>query len=245
MTKNNKNKAFTLLELSIVILVIGLLVGGIVGSTQMIYQAKIKKFINEIENYKIVTNVFKDKYGAFPGDFEKASALWGCTAGTVPVGCNGWNDRYIAPPWAGYLSPVGEGHEPLRAWQHLSLAGLVPDKYTGITTVANQYDLGINVAGSKAFENGGFFLQSDRFWGYTETKQAILFFFGGFQANSYNGAEALLASDLKQVDDKIDDGKPRSGEVMGSPGGNCISGTAYNSASNVIGCQAAFVVELN
>lgn len=61
-------RGFTLVELSIVLVIIGLLIGGILASQSMITTAKMARAIKQVSEYEIAINNFKSKYGTIPGD---------------------------------------------------------------------------------------------------------------------------------------------------------------------------------
>jgi prepilin-type N-terminal cleavage/methylation domain-containing protein len=65
-----QQKGFTLIELSIVILVIGILVGGVVLGGKIVEQSKFSKFVNEFQTVSTAITIFKDTYSAYPGDFN-------------------------------------------------------------------------------------------------------------------------------------------------------------------------------
>ena len=65
---NNNNKAFSLIELSIVLIIIGLLVAGITGGQSLIESAKIRGFANEINSYRQAYNSFIALNNKIPGD---------------------------------------------------------------------------------------------------------------------------------------------------------------------------------
>ena len=66
----NNNKAFSLIELSIVLIIIGLLVAGITGGQSLIGSAKIQSLIKEITEYKQVSYLFQMQKGRLPGDLN-------------------------------------------------------------------------------------------------------------------------------------------------------------------------------
>ena len=74
----NNNKAFSLIELSIVLIIIGLLVAGITGGQSLIENAKIKRFSNELFGWKQAVNAFYSLNGRLPGDFDNDDRIgWG------------------------------------------------------------------------------------------------------------------------------------------------------------------------
>src|SRR5512135_3231819 len=71
-----KQKGFTLVEIAIVLVIIGLLLGGILKGQEMITQAKIKNVVNDFNGITAAVNSYKDRYRALPGDDTTASGRW-------------------------------------------------------------------------------------------------------------------------------------------------------------------------
>ena len=65
-------KGFSILEISIVLIVIGILAAGVLKSTYLVDDAKINIVIKQINDYKMAVNAFNEKFNAFPGDFNGA-----------------------------------------------------------------------------------------------------------------------------------------------------------------------------
>ena len=70
-------KGFTLVELSIVLVIIGLLIGGVLKGKAMIENSKIKRFQNDIKSITAAMYTYQDKYGYFPGDDPNGNACQG------------------------------------------------------------------------------------------------------------------------------------------------------------------------
>lgn len=64
------NKGFTLIELSIVLIIVGLLVGGILVGQSMIDSVRINRFVSDLKQYEIATKLFKNKFKKYPGDSQ-------------------------------------------------------------------------------------------------------------------------------------------------------------------------------
>ncbi len=121
------NKGFSLIELSVVIIIIGLLIGGVTGGSVLVKQAEIRSVISDLKNFQIYYGTFKATYDAIPGDFNKADTYWTGTAchATVAAACNGDGDGVIR--WRDVATTAaGVGDEAGRALKHLSLAGILP-----------------------------------------------------------------------------------------------------------------------
>src|SRR5437660_1073388 len=73
---------FTLLELSIVLVIIGLLIGGIFVGQSLIHNAQLNAVISEFNRYQTAVQSFKQQYNTLPGDMSNATSFWGSAGGT-------------------------------------------------------------------------------------------------------------------------------------------------------------------
>src|SRR5438309_4731512 len=74
--KNSAQAGFTLVEIAIVLVIIGLLLGGILKGQEMITQAKIKNIVNDFNGVTVAVTSYQDRYRAIPGDDRNASTRW-------------------------------------------------------------------------------------------------------------------------------------------------------------------------
>ena len=87
--------AFSLIELSIVLIIIGLLVSGIIGGQSLIESAKVRNFINETNSWKQALYTFRVKYGRLPGDLNNDGFLGGwCGGNACPNGTGRAGESY-------------------------------------------------------------------------------------------------------------------------------------------------------
>ena len=120
---------FSLVELSIVLVILGLLVGGVLSGQSLIRSAELRSVITERDRLYTAVNGFKDKYLALPGDITNGYAYWGprgvagCASddNSVNGGCDGDGDGTIN---------YGSG-EDLKFFMHLTMAGLLEGAYDG------------------------------------------------------------------------------------------------------------------
>jgi prepilin-type N-terminal cleavage/methylation domain-containing protein len=219
-------KGFTLVELSIVIVIIGLIVAGVTVGKSLVQATKLRSLITDSNSIKTAVSTFKGQYGYLPGDIVNASNYWpNCDA--TPTNCNGNGDKLIT-------KGTDTQSESTRAWQHLSLAALLRSQYTGVTNAASP---GVNCPKTSISDNSC--LSLGIAWLYTRNNSVNFIMAGSLrQTNNTWADESLLTSaDALSIDAKIDDGIASSGSVVVQRGislnavdGRCVSG-AYNASS--------------
>jgi len=111
-----KQGGFTLIEIAIVLVIIGLLLGGVLKGQELITAARVRNLISTQDGVKAAYFGFLDRYRALPGDYNGAQAnIPGCG----PAVClNGNNNGQIAG-----------ADEPQIAWEHLSKAGFITGSF--------------------------------------------------------------------------------------------------------------------
>ena len=129
--KKSTDAGFTLVEIAIVLVIIGLLLGGILKGQEMITQAKIKNVINDFNGITVAITSYQDRYRALPGDDPNAAARW-----TIQAPANGNGNGIIAGNYnandtGGTNSAPSSGAESNLFWQHLRIAGFVPGLTVG------------------------------------------------------------------------------------------------------------------
>jgi len=72
--KDNAKHGFTLIELSIVLVIIGLIVGGVLVGQNLIAAGEVRATITQVEKYNTATNTFRGKFGYLPGDINPTAA---------------------------------------------------------------------------------------------------------------------------------------------------------------------------
>lgn len=129
--KQHAKAGFTLLELSIVLVIIGLIIGGILVGQDLIRAAEVRSTVAQVEKYNSAVNTFRTKFNGIPGDITQASAGYFAlfTLSSTTTTGQGDGNSLIEGGGVGLTVPQGE---TLVFWRHLSDASLV-DGALGIT----------------------------------------------------------------------------------------------------------------
>jgi prepilin-type N-terminal cleavage/methylation domain-containing protein len=190
------NKGFTLVELSIVIVIIGLIVAGVVGGQSLVNQSKIRATITEVDKFRTAINSFNLEYNQLPGDMTNATSYWG---GTV---VNGDGNRFISTTNIEYA-------ESLSAFEHLAMAKLIEGSYTG--TIGSGVQIGVNSPKISYSNNTSFYFYGFNLWTRYSNRNSIVL--SGIGFNGWNDYKIKI-SDAYGIDVKTDDGKPYKGQVI-------------------------------
>jgi len=233
-------RGFTLIELSVVLVIIGLIVGGVLVGRDLIHAAQIRSLITDEQRYITAVNTFREKYGGLPGDITNATNFWGAdTHGggcpqsgyytpTQTTTCNGNGNGLIENDAASGDFTAPAMFENFQAWKQLANAGLIPGSFSGVPGPGSVADNepGLNVPATKL--GGGFewtvfsstpgHMASNLFPGAQYSTQYLLLGAAGTAGNSGFDLEGVLLSpaDALSIDTKIDDGLPATGSVLGS-----------------------------
>ncbi len=132
--KKSIEGGFTLVEIAIVLVIIGLLLGGILKGQEMITQARIKNAINDFNGVVTAITSYQDRYRALPGDDKGATTRW---AAQAPAAGANQGDGVIAGAYNANntggtnSAPAGTAESNL-FWQHLRIAGFVAGPTVGL-----------------------------------------------------------------------------------------------------------------
>lgn len=116
-----KQKGFTLIEIAIVLVIIGLLLGGILKGQELITNARVRNLISQQDGIKAAFFGFQDRYRALPGDYTLATTNIPAVSTNAACGSGNGNGN----------GQVGSANaENILAWDHLSKAGFITGSFT-------------------------------------------------------------------------------------------------------------------
>ena len=124
-----KQHGFTLIEIAIVLVIIGLLLGGVLKGQELITSARVRNLISQQEGVKAAYFGFLDRYRALPGDYAQATT--NINGATVNGNGNGQIEN-PATPVSGSTAT-----EDIAVWEHLSKSGFINGAYTTAGTYTN------------------------------------------------------------------------------------------------------------
>lgn len=239
----NRQVGFTLIEIAIVLVIIGLLLGGVLKGQELITSARVRNMISQQDGVKAAYFGFQDRFRALPGDYVQATAnINGVNAANAA--CNNGNGN-----GDGRIVPGGAGlNEDILAWEHLSRAGFLTGTFSCAaaagpnTSPTNPYTVPIQLAWDGAYGSAG----------------------TGVTRHNLKTGNLVPVDLLAEIDRKIDDGLPYTGtfqfslyavgaaptEIGGGGGGGgtpCIVAAAapnpanWNIAGASANCGAAAV----
>ena len=134
LKKSKKQSGFTLIEMSIVLVIIGLIVGGVLVGRDLISAAAVRAQISQIEKYNLAVNTFREKYGYLPGDIPNPYAPQFGFASRGQYTGEGDGNGTLEAIWKNadgghYGSGGAADGEVGMFWVDLSKAGLIPETF--------------------------------------------------------------------------------------------------------------------
>lgn len=242
--------AFTLLELSIVLVIVGLLAGGIMGGLSMMRAAELNKITSLAGKQQAAIIQFRQNYNGAPGDLRDAESYWGTDPNGCPTNsvhtprretCNGNGNGAIS------------GAESFRATQQLAAAGLIDGGFSGVTGAGGTQHA-VPAQNVPAGPNGvGMFLVSEGPYASHSTwfdMPASIVLQLGKSSTGRTVLPFLTPRDAANLDRKMDDGRPALGAMLAyksafTPG--CATTDAatatYNATQSGITCALVYRID--
>lgn len=250
------SRGFTLLELSMSLMAIGLIVTAIMTGRTLLRQSEINSLLIDKEQYLSAAHQFIDKYNYPPGDMPTATTYWGiaggssldnyttsCStiAGSGTQTCNGNGDGLISGASFG-------GYESFEAWQQMADAGFIKGNFPPTGTGA----VWTNVPGKDNPVSKPFSSQFLIGWRGNYASAANGIFIGNYrhtiEVYGAAGGGVITASEARAFDAKSDDGAPGTGAILGGYSNSCTttsvsSSALYNTSQAGLSCFLYFPLD--
>lgn len=249
-----KRQGFTLVELSIVIIIIGFLIAGIAAGTALIKQAELNSVVSDMQQYQTAYNSFILRYNAIPGDQKNAESFFPTCATTTGGGddyCNGNGNGIIE---FDYNSP----DETYIAWRTMALAGIISagiveipdDDWDGVPVIGSTVPTS-KVTGAGYLMSGGAYIGDEQNSPWNDGVTNAVFI---GKVDSFGGLDydALKPEDAFNMDKKIDDGTVSGSDFTGAGTGNfrttigvndnCLDTGNYDLTVSTIACVSGLAL---
>ena len=186
----HQQSGFTLVEIAIVLVIIGLLLGGVLKGQELINSAKAKSYAQDFRTIQAGLYGFQDRFKGIPGDLAGAATkITSATLASTPVASPVGNGNI-----GGFWDSATPTDESCLAWQHMRLAGFLAGSTTVNCTTGDAY-VQINADGGRI--------------GISSTMQMTL---PTAMTGSYNiCSTGVLGKIAKQLDTQLDDGNTATG----------------------------------
>ena len=181
---------FTLIEIAIVLVIIGLLLGGVLKGQELINTARVRALNNTVDGITAAWFSFQDRYRAFPGDYTQATVN---LPGIADALGNGDGD-----------GQVNSDNERNNVWVHLEAAGYITGGYNDETLSVAATDYACDV--TQCPDNG---FGSGMNLSHGALRQA-----GGSNAHELISGRGIPVEVLAELDRKVDDGQAGSGAMQ-------------------------------
>ncbi len=258
-TFSKKKSAFSLIELSIVLIIIGLLIAGITGGASLIKSSELRSVMGEARGYAVAVNAFYTQYSALPGDYDIA----------IGNGLAGDNDGTIEY----YRAASAAGSESANAWVVLRTIGAIDNISTSTPVIATTAPvfgtLSTSTAPASKIKSAG--------WAFdyrvlseggtpAAANQNVVVLTGTIGTSVTAGTNTLVqgtnvataaipGTDALSIDAKIDDGYAQTGKVRGLNIGSATTGcynsgstsatSAYTTTSTSKACAITYQIDVN
>jgi type II secretory pathway pseudopilin PulG len=232
-TKRHSTTGFTLAELAIVIIIIGLLLVALLKGWAMIEQSRVKAVMAQVKYIDAASAGYFQKYNAMPGDHSDAMAkVTGCTAANSCVNGNG--SGQIGVPVADFGQDNQAGNtalpqvETAMFWKHMVMGDFITD----IDPTANPATPGWHATHPAAKGFGGYSVLFAVSGGAGQPQGHYVSLRPVVAGTALAGGSAIKGELAAQIDTAMDDGLATSGAVQSAPNGGLCADDAGNYVTN-------------
>lgn len=245
-----KKSAFSLIELSIVLIIIGLLIAGVTGGASLIKSSQLRAAAGEGRAWATAVNGFYTQFNALPGDY--GTAIAGSSGGDQDGTIEYFNNNTGSPSGAA-------ANEGRAAWMQMRGANILDTTVVSVATITTTNSstiAGISTFGSLApaskIQGAGW----DFDYNTTSLQNVVVLTAAtGTLASTSNtlvngtviSTGAITPPDALSIDTKIDDGAASTGKIRGvnTSGTVCNNGATYTTATTTKACVISYQIDVN
>lgn len=241
-------KGFTLIELSIVLVIIGLIVGGVLVGQDLIRAAEIRATVSQIEKYNTAVNTFRGKYNALPGDLNSSTATaFGFTSRGSAAGQGDGNGVI-----EGFASSAADGYyqngETLALWSDLSVGNTASGSALNVNLVDGTFSAYSSLSAQPAATPVSNYMPTAKlgrgnsvyvfsangvnYWGIENISGLST------SGSGPTATASMTVNQAYQIDKKVDDGFPLAGNVQATLVNGAITENTAVGSSGVVPVNA-------
>lgn len=232
-----RQKGFTLIEMSIVLVIIGLIIGGILKGQELINTSRQKNLVTQIDGIRSAINTFNDKYNSLPGSFAQATTRIAPQAvNGLGLGIVGVNSATTAAMvaisasvagGAGGATAAANTNEPAVFWCQLAITGLVGGSSSNCATAPTSFGNG-SFLPSTAYSGAGLSVAYGTADSATTGEPRNSLWLRMHRTAGVPSA-GISGRNMAEIDAKFDDGLPATGSIRsGNAATECPNATAQS-----------------
>jgi prepilin-type N-terminal cleavage/methylation domain-containing protein len=231
-------QGFTLVEMAIVLVIIGLIVGGILKGQEIVANARVKTQVAQIDAVKAAVETFQDKYAYYPGDDPQAYSQLGIDS-TFKGNGDGFVSKAAGAADADNATEInGASGEPNMVWWELQSANLIAGVINSAPTApATASSASYNYEGKIG---GSYLTYADLSYAAAAGTVANKYIRISGVANPLGPTPVMREQDANQIDLKYDDDLPSQGQILAASYSNnaCCSNGACTATNSAYGLAA-------
>ena len=212
-----KHSGFTLVEISIVLVIVSLILGGVLKGQALINSAKVRSVVNDINGIRSAWYGFQDRYHALPGDYPDAVTHISASAD--------------AGDGDGSIDTL---QEIAGVWQQLAESDYISGQFDGDSSnVGTKTDTDCKSSSCPQNPYYGYYKIS-----YSKKAEGMT-----VESNEFYTGDQIPSSVLFEIDTKLDDGKPSSGlfRVHADFTANCTDSGHWKVITPHMDCAGVFI----
>ncbi len=239
--RRHNQAGFSLVELAIVLIIIGLIVGGVLKGQDLIESARVNSIQTQLNEVRVASTTFINKYDDLPGDINRTDLF-------TPPNTDGGDPGDGNGRVEGQRMGATNTDEPIMFWWHLQIAGLLGGVSLAVDAATPPAPTGMDAGQGYESRLGGLYTIAwdDAADAFGDVSNGHWIMLGQAATGDTENVDGVLtAVQLRGIDSRADDGIPGTGNILGADGddataNDCVDANEYAGNDQDQACIAAF-----